>query len=107
MVILTDFAEAQLDALERYYDRLDRDLATIRLAEAVRSAIVIADSQAAPFLAAPRPYPDLKRLGWRWLKSGRYWIAFSSIPDGFAITAVFHERANIPGRLKDLRRTLP
>lgn len=99
MVIITDFAEEQLDALALHYDRLDRDLATIRMAEALRHAMAIIEAQTGPFFAAPRPYPDLDRLGWRWLKSGRYWVAFSAIPGGYAVDAIFHERANIPDRL--------
>jgi len=99
MVLLTGAAQAQFEALERHYAKLDRDLATIRMMEAVASAIARIEQQTGPFWPAPRPYPDLAEYGWRWLKEGRYWIAFASISEGYAITGIFFETANIPGRL--------
>ena len=54
-----------------------------------------------PFLAAPRPYPALIRDGWQWLKAGAYWIAFGYAGENWVIKAVFHEAANIPGRLPE------
>jgi hypothetical protein len=43
--------------------------------------------------------PGLSSYRWQWLKQGRYWVAFTALPDGYAITAIFFETANIPGRL--------
>ena len=49
-------------------------------------------------LLAPRPYPELRRAGRRWIIEGRYWIAYSlSSPP--VISAVFYDTADIPGRL--------
>ncbi len=44
------------------------------------------------------PYPGLMLAGRRWIKAGRYWLAYR---DGAppVILAVFFEEANIPGRL--------
>lgn len=51
------------------------------------------------FYNAARPYPSLVRPGWKWTKEGRYWIAFREGKHGPAISAIFHEAADIPRRL--------
>ncbi len=99
MVLITATAQAQLEALERHYAELGRDLATIRMMEAVAMAAARIEEQAGPFLPTPRPYPDLADLGWQWLKEGRYWIAFDITQNGYAITGVFFETANISARI--------
>ena len=99
MVLITAAAQAQLEALEKHYAELGRDIATIRMTEAVAMAAARIEEQAGPFWPAPRPYPDLEAYGWQWLKEARYWIAFVPISSGYAITGVFYETANIPGRL--------
>ncbi len=99
MVLITATAQAQLEALEWHYTDLGRDLATIRMTEAVAMAAARIEERAGPFLPTPRPYPDLADLGWQWLKEGRYWIAFTVLQDGYAITGIFFETANIPARL--------
>jgi hypothetical protein len=98
MVFLTATARAQLESLEAYYDRLGRDLATIRMSEAIAMAAARIEEQVGPFLPAPRPYPDLAEYGWQWLKEGRYWVAFAAIPEGHVIVGVFYDGANIPKR---------
>jgi hypothetical protein len=49
-------------------------------------------------LAAPRPYPELKRAGRRWIREGSYWISYS-LTDPPVISGVFYVTANIPKRL--------
>ncbi len=78
---------------------LGRDIATIRLTEAIAIAVTRIEEQAGPFWSAPRPYPELVTYGWRWLNQARYWIAFTPIPGGYSIMGVFFETVNIPGRL--------
>jgi len=99
MILITATAQAQLEALERHYAMMNRDLATVRMAEAIAMAVIRIEERAGPFLSNPRPYPDLADLGWQWLKEGRYWIAFATITEGYAITGVFFETANIPARI--------
>ncbi len=65
MVLLTDTARAQLEALERHFAKLNRDAATIRMAEAIAMAVIRIEERAGPFWPAPRPYPDLADLGWQ------------------------------------------
>jgi len=48
-------------------------------------------------LPAPRPYPQLARADQAWVKSGAYWICYSTAPPP-VILAVFYETADIPGR---------
>jgi hypothetical protein len=63
--------------------------------EAAKAQITRAPSAGLP---APRPYPQLKKLGRLWLKEGRYWITYSpTIPP--AITGVFFETVDIPNWL--------
>jgi plasmid stabilization system protein ParE len=99
MVVITTTARAQLEALEDHYAELGRDVAAIRMTESVAVAAARIERQAGPFWPAPRPYPDVAGYGWRWLKEGRYWIAFTVTPEGYAATAIFYETANIPRRL--------
>jgi hypothetical protein len=107
MVLITAAAQAQLEALESYCAKLGRDLAAVRMAEAVSHAASRIEAQAGPFWTAPRPYPELSWYGWQWLKVGRYWIAFTPIAGGHAITGVFFETANIPRRLSRHRAADP
>lgn len=99
MVFITATAQAQLEALEDHYARLGRDLAAVRMLEAVALAKLRIEKGLGPFYDAPRPYPGIQRAGWRWLKEGAYWIAFTDEPGMSAILAIFYEAANIPGRL--------
>ncbi len=50
-------------------------------------------------LAAPRPYPSLADLGFRWIKRASYWIAFEDTAAGPVVAGIFHETADIPNRL--------
>jgi hypothetical protein len=58
--------------------------------------------QRGPFFPTPRPYPNVSRPGWVWLKEGAYWIAYTLDPGGAIIRVVFHEAANIPGRISGI-----
>jgi hypothetical protein len=51
------------------------------------------------FFDAPRPYPNLASLGFRWAKEGSYWIAFEQTDAGPIMAGIFHEAADIPNRL--------
>lgn len=94
---LSPRALAQVRALADHYERLDRPEAIRNLAAAVETA-----QHAVPLFErhppAPGPYPGLARSGTAWIKSGRYWIAYSTRRPRF-VRAVFHDTANIPARL--------
>lgn len=100
MVIITKRAQDQLEALEQHYERLERDDATRRLSEALLIAMARIEAGKGPFLAAPRPYPNLAGEGWLWLKQGRYWIAFTDVGSNHAVTGIFFDTANIPERAR-------
>ena len=98
MISLSLEAEAQLDALLTHYERLDRLRATENLLGAMERASERISRRPDAGLAAPRPYPSLAHLGFRWVKEGSYWIAYA-LRDAPAIVGVFHESADIPNRI--------
>ena len=99
MIPLAPAAERQLDELTRFYAERERDAAIDNLANSVERASARYQANQGIFYDAPRPYPRMSRSGWRWTKEGRYWIAFGPGRSGPVIRAIFHEAADIPGRL--------
>jgi plasmid stabilization system protein ParE len=98
VIALSPRAEAQVDELVAYFERLDRLQAAEKLVAVLERAsgrIVRAPNAG---LAAPRPYPALARLGFRWVKEGPYWVAYMTEPS-LAIVGVYHEAADIPNRV--------
>ena len=61
------------------------------------ASVAIRDGTATSY-PAPRPYPGVARPSWAWVKAGSYWIAYRRRPT-LAITAVFFDAADIPGRI--------
>lgn len=99
MIRLSPAARAQVSSLIKHYTELARPEAVRNLRAVVVRGGERIDSRRGPFYPAPRPYPTLTRPGWLWLKEGPYWIAYVADPKGAIIRAVFHEAANIPGRI--------
>jgi hypothetical protein len=99
VIRLTSRARAQIASLMAHYVERDRDDAIGNLRRAVTTASERIVAQRGPFFPAPRPYPSIARPGWRWLKVGSYWIAFGETGGSFVVRALFHESANIPGRM--------
>jgi len=97
VIALTPEAAAQLEALEQFYIKSQRPQALRNLAYAVAEASLIILNAPERGAAAPRPYPYLADLGFRWLKRGRYWIAYRA--EGPVIVGVFFETDDIPGRI--------
>jgi hypothetical protein len=89
MILITSVAQGQLEALEAHYEKLGRDLAIIRITEAVAMAGARIEEGAGPFFSAPRPYPELATYGWNWLKEARYWTAFTPVPSATRSPAYF------------------
>ncbi|WP_145751411.1 hypothetical protein [Nitrospirillum amazonense] len=98
MIPLTRRAAQHVADLRDHYEELGRAEAVRNLYAALERASDAILAGTAIGLTAPRSYPILARRGWLWVKSGRYWIAFRHLPRP-AILAVFHEMADIPGRL--------
>jgi plasmid stabilization system protein ParE len=91
-------ALADLDRLLKHYEKLGRPAASRNLLSALeRAKIKIAEEPEAG-LAAPRPYPELKRAGRRWIREGSYWISYS-LGNPSVISGVFYVTANIPKRI--------
>lgn len=98
MIRLGSEAERQAAELLQHYARLARPEAGRNLVTALDQAAAQIERSPSAGLQAPRPYPFLARLGRLWIKVGRYWIAYSTT-DPPVILAIFHDAANIPGRL--------
>ncbi len=98
MIVLTPRAGRQVRELRQYYEDLERPEATRALVSALETAWQAITTNPAAGLPAPRPYPHLARRGRAWVKTGRYWVAYSTVQRP-VIVAVFYETANIPGRL--------
>jgi len=94
---LSPEAEAHLDALLVHYEKRNRPEATRNLIAAVEDAIVQIDTNPSVGVNAPRPYPALARYGFRWIKVGSYWFAYTYT--GAAITGIYYDQANIPKRI--------
>ena len=97
MIELTPEAEQQLDELRRHFEGLGRLEALRNLRIALNEGSERIARAPGIGLPAPRPYPGLTSPGRLWLKAGRYWIAYRSVPR-LAIVAVFYDTADIPGR---------
>ncbi|MEJ0045674.1 MAG: hypothetical protein WDN04_05800 [Rhodospirillales bacterium] len=99
MIRLSRTARAQVSSLTSHYRNLDRPEAVRNLRNTIAKAAERIEAQRGPFFPAPRPYPNLTRTGWLWLKEGPYWIAYGTDTAGPIIHALFHEAADIPNRL--------
>lgn len=93
----TDEARRQIESLGAFYREKGRPDALLNLLDALEKAEALIDHNPTAGLAAPRPYPRLRREGRFWIKVGTYWIAYVIRPSR-VIIAVFHDRADIPGR---------
>ena len=98
MITLSPRAERHVESLLRHFDKLGRPEAQAALIAALDEAARIIESSPGVGLTSPRPYPDLARPDRVWIKSGRYWIAYRHRPSP-VIVAVFHDTADIPGRI--------
>ena len=77
-----------------------RPEAARRLIEAYDGAVERIRAGQDSTLPHPRPYPDLARYGFRWIKVHRYW--FSYLPAASpVITNVFDEAGDIPTHISD------
>jgi len=99
VILLSAAAVAALDALTAHYAALGRDRAIARLMAAIEKASGRYENRRGLFYDAPRPYPGLADLGFRWTKEGPYWIAFEETSAGPVISGVFHETADVPNRI--------
>jgi plasmid stabilization system protein ParE len=98
LIAYTDEAIDQIDALRIHYaskNRLEAALALDAALDRAEHQIVTRPESGLP---APRPYPDVTRPDRRWLKAGRYWIAYRNPPP--VILGVFYDAADLPRRVQ-------
>ena len=98
MIVFTPEAAQQVRDLRQYYEARDRTAAMRGLGAALEVAWQKIVATPAMGLAAPRPYPRLAHPGRAWIKAGRYWIAYSTVPPP-VVVGVFYETADIPHRV--------
>jgi plasmid stabilization system protein ParE len=98
LIVFSPEAAQQVRELHQHYEDRDRPAASRGLAAALEAAWGKIVTSPTAGLPAPRPYPHLARPGVRWIKAGRYWIAWRTEPSP-SIIGVFYETANIPRRL--------
>jgi hypothetical protein len=75
VIRLAQAARTQVRDLASHYADVGRPEAVRNLRVIVARAAQRIEAQRGPFFPAPRPYPNLTRPGWLWLKEGPYWIA--------------------------------
>jgi len=90
-------AARQVRDLRAFYESKGRTEAVRNLIAAVIRAAERIEHTPGIGLPAPRPYPALARDGLRWIKEGRYRIAYTMTVRPI-IVAVFFEMADLPGR---------
>lgn len=93
-------AARQTRAPEAHYSGLGRESAIANLRTAITTAVAAFDRTAARDYDAPRPYPELAHLGWRWMHQGRYWVAFDDRGPDLYVAAVVFDSADIPARVQ-------
>jgi plasmid stabilization system protein ParE len=98
VVSLSPEAETQPDGLLTHFERPNRTAATENLLAALGRARARISRAPNAGLPAPRPYPAFARLGFRWVKEGRYWVAYTNDKSPI-IVGVYHEAADIPNRV--------
>lgn len=77
-----------------------RPEAARRLIETYDAALVRIAAGSRSRLTHPRPYPELARYGFRWIKLHRYWFAWLPGPPP-VITNIFDEAGDIPRWISD------
>lgn len=97
MIELGAEAVRQVRDLRAFYESKGRTEAVRNLIAAVIRAAKRIEQAPGIGLPAPRSYPALARDGRRWIKEGRYWIAYTTTVYPI-IVAVFFETADLPVR---------
>lgn len=72
---------------------------TVQFTATVDQAVARLSSDAKSGAPAPRPYPEIARLGYRWIKIHRYWLGYKVTETAVIITNVHFETSNIPGNV--------
>jgi hypothetical protein len=102
-VLITGTAQAQyLGMVSRYLKAMPhgppRPDAARKLIETYDLAVDRIGAGPPSWLTHPRPYPDLARYGFRWIKIHRYWFAYQPEPEP-VITNIFDEAGDIPNQV--------
>ncbi len=91
-------AARQVAELSAHYRRKERPEAVRNLRVALETASDRIRRAPDAGLTAPRPYPEVAHAGERWVKQGRYWLAYS-LTDPPMFLAVVYDQADLPRRI--------
>lgn len=97
MIPLAPRAKRQIDRLLEHYLGKDRPEAARNLILAYHEASDRIERDPGVGISAPRPYPQLERRGWSWVKVQRYWFGYLRDP-ALTIGAIYYDTADIPRR---------
>ncbi len=98
MARLSEDAIRAVAELQNHYEQINRPEATRNLRLALERASARIDREPEAGLPAPRPYPEVARPEVRWIKEGRYWIAYS-LAKPCVMIAVVYDQADLPRRI--------
>jgi len=98
LIAFTPQVRQQVSDLRWHYEERDRPAAIRGLSNALEAAWKMIIANPAAGLDAPCPYPALARPGCTWIKSGRYWIVYSTNNAPVTI-GIFYDTANISNRM--------
>lgn len=94
----TPAASRQVEALVEHFNEKRRFEAADRLMAAIETAAARIEAAPNGGHPAPRPYPRLAHLGFRWIKEHRYWFGWSMAKGYPVLTNVFYDTASIESR---------
>jgi hypothetical protein len=78
--------------------RPPRPAAALKLIEAYEAAVKRIEAGPQTWLTHPRPYPEIARFGFRWIKVHRYWFGYVAAADPI-ITNILDEAGDITARV--------
>lgn len=99
MVRQTLFARDQAIALFEFYLETDREQAYENLLKAIAEAADRIASAPTGGLTHPKPYPDMAKWGFHWIKVHRYWFGWTLARGYPLVTNIFFETSRMWARV--------
>jgi plasmid stabilization system protein ParE len=97
-------AQQQIARLIRHYASLQRHRAAELLNDAVEQALASVEDGRVRLRPHPAGYPIVAAYGLGWFKVHRYWFAATRTHQGWVITSVIFDSADVPRHVStDLR----
>jgi hypothetical protein len=77
------------------------------LLDALRPALRLIEQHPSSGTTHPRPYPDIAKRGFRWIKVHRYRFGDRVIDRRLVLTNLRFDAADLPSKVRDIDRVLP